>query len=136
MDLNNILLWAHSLARWVVIVATLVALIVLILRLIQNGGYDLGVGRVMRFFSISVAIQWVIGLVLFVVMGAFDIRYRWEHVATMTLVLIVAHVHYMVKRRPERTRLVIALVSILVVLALVYVGVALLPQGWRVLPPA
>lgn len=134
--MNDILMWTHALVRWLVVALTLLALVVLVLRLVQRGTYDALVERVMRFFSIGIALQWVVGLVYFVVLGAFNIGYRWEHLTTMTLALVAAHIHYMVKKRPARTRLIIGVVSIVIVLLLVYVGVARLPQGWRVLPPA
>lgn len=132
--MNDILMWTHALLRWLVVVLTVVALGVLVLRLVQRGTYDALVERVMRFFSISVALQWVVGLVYFVVLGAFNIGYRWEHLVTMTLALVAAHGHYMVKKRPARTRLIIGVVSIILVLVFVYIGVWRLPQGWRLTP--
>lgn len=134
--MNDILMWAHSLIRWLVVVLTVVALVVLVLRLARRGTYDALAERVMRFFSMSVALQWVVGLIYFVALGAFNIGYRWEHMVTMTLALVAAHGHYMVKKRPARTRLIVGVVSIILVLVFVYIGVWRLPQGWRVLPPA
>ena len=89
--MNDILMWAHSLIRWLVVVLTVVALVVLVLRLARRGTYDALAERVMRFFSMSVAIQWVVGLIYFVALGAFNIGYRWEHMVTMPLALVAAH---------------------------------------------
>jgi len=134
--MNEILMWTHSLVRWLVVILTVAALAVLVMRLVQRGTYDALAERVMRFFSISVALQWVVGLVYFVALGLFNVGYRWEHLTTMTLALVAAHGHYMVKKRPARTRLIVGVVSIVLVLILVFVGVWRLPQGWRVLPTA
>jgi predicted transporter len=48
----------------------------------------------------------------------------------MTLVLVIAHVHMMLKKREDRVRYIGGLISVIVALLLVYVGVSILPQGW------
>ena len=52
----------------------------------------------------------------------------------MTLALIAAHVGGRFKNAPDNVRYRNGLIAVLVVLALVYVGVARLPQGWAMSP--
>jgi hypothetical protein len=130
MNFNDILFYAHSGVRWLVVVMTLVALAWLILLAVRSGAYTAAANTVMRIWSTLVGIQWALGVILFIVLGGFDSGYRWEHALTLTIALVTAHVHYMLKKRPDRVRVIGGLVSVLVTLALIYVGVARLPQGW------
>lgn len=128
----TILRSAHSGVRWLVVLASLVALIWLIYSLVTSRAYDRTTQRIMTIFSSLIGLQWLIGVVFLIVLGAsttFAVPTRWEHAVIMTLVLVAAHVHMMLKRRPDRVRLIGGLVSIVVALALVYVGVARV-GGW------
>lgn len=128
--MENFLFHAHSGLRWIVVGITLVAVVALIVGLAQARPYGRQVSLAMRAFSILVGLQWVLGVVLFLVLGGFDIRHRWEHAFAMTVALVTAHVHYMIKKRPERVRYIGGLASVIVTLVLVYIGVIALPQGW------
>lgn len=138
MDFNDILFAAHSGWRWVVVLATLIALGWMLLGLVQKRAFDQTARRIMLFFAISIDIQWLLGLILFVLLSAasgnWGIPHRWEHLVIMTLALIVAHVGGRFKSAPDNVRYRNALIAVLVVLALVYVGVARLPQGWAMTP--
>lgn len=129
MDFNQILFYAHSGIRWVVVLLTLLALVWLVRALLQKRSYDALTERIMRFFSIGVAAQWALGIILFVVLGGFDVRQRWEHAFMMTLALVAAHGHYMLKKRPERVRIIGGIISILLVLTFVVLGIIVLPGG-------
>ena len=123
---------AHSGVRWLVVLASLVALIWLVYSLVTSRAYDRATQRIMTIFSSLVGLQWLIGVIFLIVLGAsttFAVRTRWEHTVIMTLVLVAAHVHMMLKRRADRARLLGGLVSLIVALALVYVGVARV-GGW------
>lgn len=127
----------HSLVRWIVVIITVVALIKLIMGLVQNSAYDALTVRIMKFFSIGIDIQWLIGIILIIVYGttiSFGVRHIWEHAAVMTVAVILGHLPARWKNADDRTRYRNSLLIVIVVLALVFVGVALLPQGWRVLP--
>jgi hypothetical protein len=88
----------------------------------------------MLIFAVLMTVQWLIGVVFFAVLGGFDVRFRWEHALVMTVAVALAHMPNRWKRADARTRYRSGLLILLGVLALVYVGVALLPQGWRVTP--
>jgi uncharacterized membrane protein len=127
----------HSLVRWIVVIITVVALIKLIMGLVQNSAYDALTARIMRFFSIGIDIQWLIGVILIIVYGTtvgFGVRHIWEHAGVMTVAVVLGHLPARWKNANDRTRYRNSLLIVIVVLALVFVGVALLPQGWRVLP--
>jgi hypothetical protein len=129
--MTEILFALHSLVRWLVVLATIAAIVWMARGLIQKLSYDDLSRRVMTIFSSLVGAQWALGIILFVVLGQFNSRYHWEHAFTMTIVLILAHVHMMLKKRDDRTRYLGGLISVIVALGLVYAGVSVLPgQRW------
>jgi cytochrome bd-type quinol oxidase subunit 2 len=124
--MNEMLFHTHSFIRWLVVLSTLAAIVWMARGLLQKRTYDQLDRRVMTIFSSLVGAQWVVGLILFVSQGIFNLRERWEHLVTMTLVLAVAHVHMMLKKRDDRTRYLGGLISVVVALLLVFAGVAVL----------
>ena len=128
--MNDFLLQLHSGVRWLVVLVTIIALIKLILGLVQKSAYDTLTQRLMMAFSMLLSVQWLIGIILFLVMNSFSVGYRWEHAVTMTIAVAVANMHRRWKAAPDTTRYRNSLIIVLVVLALVFVGVARLPQGW------
>lgn len=124
--MDVMLFHTHSFLRWLVVLSTLVAIVWMARGLLQKRTYDALDRRVMTIFSSLVGAQWVVGLLLFVVQGIFNLRERWEHLVTMTLVLVVSHVHMMLKKRDDRTRYLGGLISVVVALLLVFAGVAVL----------
>ncbi len=133
MDLNVILRETHAGFRWLVVLGTLVAVGWMIYGLVTNREYGQTDRRVMTVFSSLVGLQWFIGVAFLVWLwsqtGTLEVRVWWEHAFIMTLALAVAHVHFMIKKRPDRTRYIGGLVSVFVVLGFVYVGVDLV-NGW------
>ena len=127
--LNNILFQAHSGIRWLVVLVTVVALVVVIVGWLQKRDFESFARRFMTVFSSLVGLQWLAGIILIIVMGTYT-SYQIEHAVTMTLAVVAAHMYLPFKRRPDSTRYVVSLIVILVTLAIVYVGVARLPQGW------
>ncbi len=136
--MEDMLYYAHSGLRWLVVLMTFVALGWLIVRLAQRKPYDDTTHRVVTIWSSLFGVQWVLGILLFVVLGGFDLAHRWEHTLTMTLGLVAAHIHFMVKRRADNVRYNGALAGIAGTLLLLFIGVVRLPQGWsfEVIPPA
>jgi len=128
--MQDMLYYAHSGLRWLVVLMTFVALGWLILRLAQRKPYDDLTHRIVTIWSSLFGVQWALGILLFLVLGGFDLGYRWEHTLTMTLALVAAHIHFMVKRRPNNVRYNGALAGIAGTLLLIFIGVARLPQGW------
>lgn len=124
----------HSAVRWLVVLITVVLLIKLIMGLVSGGVFDSLASGLTRAFSIAVGVQWLLGVVLFLVWGGFDIRYRWEHAVVMTVAVALAGMTARWKNAPDSQRYRMTLLMVVIVLALVYVGVAVLPQGWRAMP--
>ncbi|MBC6937609.1 MAG: hypothetical protein DWB42_17495 [Chloroflexi bacterium] len=129
----------HSFVRWLVVIVTVAAVVKLGLGLAQNAAYDTLTQRLMSAFSGLTSLQWLVGLVFLAVYGGtvgFGLRHFWEHAAVMTVAVALSHMPRRFKDAEPRIRYRNSLIIVVVVLALVIVGVALLPQGWRLLPPA
>jgi hypothetical protein len=126
--MENMLFHAHSGLRWLVMLMTVVAFVYLLVGAIQSKPFDKLTHRVVVIWSSLFGLQWLLGLVLFIVMGSTT--ERLEHMVTMTIALAVAHAYVPLKKRPDATRYYGILASILVVLVLIYMGVQRLPQGW------
>jgi len=136
-SLIPIIRYLHSIVRWVVVVITIVALLKLVAGVVQGGAFDALTQRLMMAFAMGITLQWVVGLVLLLSMGSltgFGVRHFWEHAGLMTVAVALAHMHNRWKAAPAATRYRASLAIVVVVLLLVFAGVALLPQGWRVLP--
>jgi hypothetical protein len=131
----------HSLVRWIVVVVAIVALAKLALGLVQKSSYDTLTRRILVIFSGVTTLQWVIGLAFLIVLGGitgFGIRHYWEHLFVMTVALGLSHMHNSKRWRDKADdiRYRNALIVVVAVIVLVVIGVALLPQGWRLFPPA
>ena len=129
--MENIIYEAHSGIRWLVVLMTIIAFGWLLFQLIRNKMYDKRTYQVMLVWSSLIGFQWILGVIVFLVLGGFDLGYRWEHTVTMTLALAAAHLHIPLKKRPDRIRYLGGLGAIILVGVLVFVGVARLPQGWE-----
>lgn len=134
----SLLRFAHSWTRWLVVIVAVVAIVYLILALVQRKGWVKPGPTLMAAFSGLIGLQWVIGLVFLVVMGSqtgFGVRHYWEHLVTMTIALVTAHGHYMLRRREmsDSRRQVIYLALIIVTILLVVGGIFALPEAiqWR-----
>jgi hypothetical protein len=133
----SIVRYVHSIVRWVVVAITIVALVKLVAGVVQGGAFDALTQRLMMAFAMGITLQWVVGLVLLILLGSltgFGVRHFWEHAGAMTVAVALAHMHNRWKAAPDSTRYRASLAIVVVVLLLVFAGVALLPQGWRVLP--
>lgn len=134
------LYYAHSGTRWLVVLATVVALGFMLTSLITNRPQDKISRIVMSAFSSLVGLQWILGLFYYLVFGtavsSYTIPHQIEHATTMTLVVIAAHMYLPFRKRAksDRNYYIVSLVVIAVVLLLVYAGVARLPQGWSMAP--
>lgn len=128
------LLHLHSFIRWVVVLVMVAGLGYAIYGIAGGHAFNKTAERLTRAFGITLGIQWIVGILVLLVMGRFDVPYRWEHAVTMTGALIVAHLYIPFKQRSAATRYGIMVAIILAVALLVYIGVARLPQGWRMMP--
>lgn len=136
MEFVDIVRFLHSWARWLVVIAAVVAFIIMLLGFVQRRSYAAGDRRVMTIFSSLFGVQWLLGLVLLITLGAqtgFGVRHYWEHLAAQTVALVVAHLHLRWKKAGGTTPFRSNLIVLLVVAVLVVVGILTLPQGiqWR-----
>ncbi len=122
---------AHSGVRWLVVLATIIVFIWLIRGIVQNHPYDKLTHRIIASWSGLIGLQWILGIILFILMGNFDVEHRWFHAFLMTVALVVAHAYVPLKRIPnDIKRMQAVLASVLGVAILVFSGVMVLPQGW------
>jgi uncharacterized membrane protein YphA (DoxX/SURF4 family) len=130
-----ILLQAHSGLRWLVVLVTVIAIVWMLVGMVQQRTYDALAKRVMLFFSILISLQWLLGIVLFLLSGGFDISYRWVHALMMTVAVAMAHMHQRWKNSPDSVRYRNSLLVVIAVLILVAIGIQVLPQGWAMTRP-
>lgn len=129
----NILLEAHSIVRWAIVIAAALAIVKFTLGWLTNTtfkGMDRGLAA---GFSGLMDTQVLLGLIYFVwtgVTGAGFPGYRWEHMVIMILSAALGHVPSRLKALGDKQRFLYSLVAILGALAFVYVGVMRLPGGW------
>lgn len=129
--MNEFLLGLHSGVRWLVVLVTIIALVKLVIGLVGKQPYDTLTQRLMLAFGGVISLQWLLGIILFLALGAFNVGYRWEHAVTMTIAVGVSNMHRRWKNAPDALRYRNSLIIVVVVLVLVFIGVARLPQGWR-----
>lgn len=131
MDLGNFFFQAHSGWRWIVMLATVVALVWMLLGLVQQRAYDQTARRIMLFFSISIDIQFLIGIILLLIriseVGLQSIYI--EHSVIMLVAVAVAHLPARWKNAADSIRYRNSLIAVIAVLVLVYIGVARV-GGW------
>jgi hypothetical protein len=128
--MDTLILTLHSWVRWLVVIVTAAAFVYALYGLATRREYDKNATLIMRIFSSLIGVQWLLGLILFVMRGQFSNPSYIEHATTMTGVVIIAHLYLPFKKRPSMTRYGIMLAVVVVVSVLVFVGVARLPQGW------
>ena len=127
----NGLYYAHSGTRWLVVLALVVALGFMIYSLVTNREQDRITRIVMLAFSSLVGLQWVIGILYYLLYGNAINNYTragWTlHVSTMTIALVAAHLYIPFRKRAStRTYYIASTVVIAGNAALIYYGVSVL----------
>ena len=130
--MGDFLLGLHSLVRWLLVLVTVAAFIKVALGVFRKSEYDQLTYRLMIAFSGLATVQWVLGLILFFVLNSFSVVYRWEHAGFMTVAVGIAHMHMRWKNAPSPVRYRMSLIIVVAVMVLVFIGVAVLPQSWRI----
>ncbi len=131
MNLTDILLYAHSGVRWLVVAVALLALLVNLYALARRSSakdQDGLVRDTMRLWTVSLDIQWLLGLVLILAMGVFT-RPQLEHAFANTLAVAVAHAYMAFRKRPNQTRLIANAATIVIAILIIVVAVAMI-GGW------
>jgi hypothetical protein len=137
VDFTSILTGAHSGFRWIVLIAAVVALVINLMAFFQNrASDDKLVKNGMRFWTISMDIQWLLGLLLIIVQWIAVVgfgntpAYVWEHAIGNTLAVAVAHSYMAFRKRPGRGPIVGNLITIIIALVILFVTISLIPGGW------
>jgi len=134
------LLHTHALVRWIAVIVAVAALIKLGMGVVQGGPYDKPASLLMTVFARVLGVQWLIGIIFAIVLYVVPLgfantpRHVWEHLAVMTVVVGLSEMRARWKNAPDATRYRNSLILVIVCLVLVFIGVALLPQGWRLFP--
>ena len=132
----EILQTIHGHSRWLVVAAVVVAALYMLYGGLTRRAYDKVAYRVMLAFSSIVGLQWVLGLLVFVLVSGLQGGFRWEHAITNTIALAVAHAHFSMKRQIGAAESQPALYwrGLLIIgltMAVVFVGVSRLPyDAW------
>lgn len=136
MDFNLLLRYAHDGFRWIVLIAAVVALLInLYAFFTRRASDDKLVKNGMRFWTISMDIQWLLGLLLIIFAWIIPFgfggtpRFVWEHAVGNTIAVAVAHAYMAFRKRPGRTPLVGNIATILIAVAILVITIGLV-AGW------
>ena len=130
----DFLLTLHSVLRWIILGVAALAVFKFALGWAMGGSFK-GIDRGLAAgFSGLLDTQILLGSIFFVwsgFSGAGFPGYRWLHMIVMLLAAALAHVPSRLKALGDKQRFLYSLLAILVTLALVYLGVSFLPNGWN-----
>ncbi|MEW5828066.1 MAG: hypothetical protein AB1846_04180 [Chloroflexota bacterium] len=128
----DILLMVHSILRWLIVLAGLLALVKFLVGWAQKSAYGKMERGLSAGFSGLMDLQVLLGVIYLFATGfggeGFP-AHHLIHAAIMLLAAAAAHVPAMFRKR-EADQLLVGLLAVLGALALVAVGVAVLPGGW------
>lgn len=134
------MLFVHSVVRWAVVVFGVIVLARLLMGWLQRQSFTQTDSRLTRWFTTAFDIQILIGIVYLVWSGLADgnwSRYRLEHAFLMLVALGAVHLSMRWRKAGDLARFRNTFISFAAGLAIVLLGVALLPGGWgRPFPPA
>ncbi len=128
----QILLMIHSIMRWVIVVAAIVAAVKFGLGWLQGGAFASMDRGLASGFSGLMDLQVAIGLILLIwsgLAGEGFPSFRIEHAITMVIAAAVAHLHVLWKNSDDKLRFRNSLFIILDVLVIVFIGIARLPTS-------
>lgn len=136
MDFNVILRSAHDGFRWIVLIAAAVALIVNLMALFtRRPAGDKLVKNAMRFWTISMDIQWLLGLLVILFVWIIPLGFSdtpsmyWQHAIGNTIAVAVAHAYMAFRKRPDRTQIIGNLITIVIALLILIATIAQV-GGW------
>ncbi len=129
----DILLMLHSLIRWAIVIVTVVALVRFAWVWLRHSAMNRNDSLIMTIFVRLLEVQMLVGLIFLLwtgFAGAGFPSYRLAHTGTMIVAVIVGHLPRRWQNAEPSIRARNNVIAILVVLALVFIGVSLLPGGW------
>ena len=129
----GMLLMIHSLVRWLIVIAAVAAIVKLAWGWLQGGSFQ-KIDRILASaFSGLMYLQVTLGVIYLVWNGRAGVgfpAFRITHGLIMIAAAALGHLPARWKTAADSTRFRNTLFCILGALALVYLGVALLPEGW------
>lgn len=128
--MTNFIFEMHSGVRWIVVLIGLILLFRSLYAWLANrpsAAYD---NQLSLSFSIAIVFQFVLGLILFFVMGTYS-RFHFEHLTVMFIAVALAGYNGRWRKKPDPIRFRNTFITIAVVAVLIYLGVAVLPGGGR-----
>lgn len=126
--MEDILLAIHSAVRWAVVVIAVLALIKFAVGWLGKMPFKPMDRGLMAGFTGLLDVQLLLGLILLFVAGF--VGYRLEHAFTMIIAIVLVHLARRWRDAPDAIRFRNNFLVILVAMALIFVGVFVLPQGW------
>jgi hypothetical protein len=134
-------LWhLHAFLRWVAVIVAAAVIIKLGLGVARGGPFDALSARLMMAFGMVLRLQWVLGIIFALVLYIIPIglgntpTHVWLHLTVMTVVVGLSEMYRRWKNAPDSVQYRNSLFLVIACLVLIGVGVALLPQGWRLFP--
>jgi hypothetical protein len=129
--MSNMIFYTHSGWRYIVIVVLVVAVAMMLIGWLGKrrwGAWDQRIGMIT---PIVIDIQWLLGLILWIMRGLPTAGYFMEHIVTMTLALIAAHIGWSRTKRAtdDTVKFRTAAITYIVAGILVGLGVARV-TGW------
>lgn len=129
----EILLTIHSHTRWLILIVAVAAIIKLGIGWLRGGAFK-GMDRgLTAAFSGLMDLQATIGLIFLTwtsIVGVPFTPNRIEHLTTMLIAAVIAHLPARWKNSPDAIRFRNTLFCVIASLALVFVGVVRLRGGW------
>jgi hypothetical protein len=128
----ELILTLHSIVRWLIVGVGLIALVKFLIGWLRKSSFQPMDRGLMSGFVGLIDLQALLGLILFIWMwlDAGFVRFRAEHAFTMILALILAHLSRRWREDPDRIRFRNYALIIIGVFILIFIGIAVLPQGW------
>jgi uncharacterized membrane protein YphA (DoxX/SURF4 family) len=123
----------HSHTRWLVLLVAIIAIVKFAIGWLRGGSFK-GMDRgLTAAFSGLMDLQVTVGLVFLIWTSAVGVPFtpnRIEHLTTMLIAAVVAHLPAMWKKSADSIRFRNTLFCVVGALALVFVGVMRLRGGW------
>ncbi len=129
----DILLMVHSIVRWAIVLVSVTAVVKFAWGWRQKQPFAKLDNALASGFGGLMDLQATLGLIFFLWSGFAQNKfpaYRFWHAGAMLLAVLAAHSPALWKKAADDVRYRNTLLAIVGALALVFVGVALLPQGW------
>ncbi len=124
----DLLLTLHSINRWIIVVAAVIALAKFLIGWLQGADYQRADRILMAVYTGLLDLQLLMGIILLIDRG-FSGR-PLEHAITMIIAVALAHSARFWRDKPDKIRFRNNFLAILIGLLLIIAGVAVLPQGW------